>query len=112
MDETFDNIWYLPSENTWQDFHWLAYRDTGSLTVADGVIAFTGRKGTVRIVDIAEVSYGKQGRDFVNNWVKVRSKSGELAFFADGGWRGWRGILGGTKRVFRAVQNLRLSAAG
>lgn len=111
MGQTFDNIWYLPSENTWKDFQLLAYRDIGTLTLDAESITFVGLGNMIRITDIEEVTYGKQGRDFINNWVRVRSKNGDTGFFADGGWLGWRGILGGTTKVFKAVKDLRPSAA-
>lgn len=30
---SIDNIWYLPSENTWKDFQIMAMKDIGSLTI-------------------------------------------------------------------------------
>lgn len=83
--QTFDTVWYLPNENRWRDLNLLAYRD------------------------VLRVSYGKQGRDFVNNWVKVEyghSATPSSAFFADGSLRGWGGISGGAKRILDAVRRL------
>jgi hypothetical protein len=112
MSQTFHIIWYLPAENTWKDFQILAYKDVGTLTFENHVLTFAGQKETLRLVDVAEVKYGKQGRDFINNWVLIRSGDGSVAYFADGGWRGWRGILGGTKKLYRAAQLLQRLSAG
>ncbi|HET6248938.1 MAG TPA: hypothetical protein VFE47_14675 [Tepidisphaeraceae bacterium] len=112
MPQRFDSIWYLPAENTWADFQILAYRDIGSLTIDGASISFAGPKGTVQIPQIADVRYGKQGRDFINNWVWVKPVDGDYIFFADGGWRGWRGIFGGTRKLFRAVSAVPRSGAG
>ena len=42
-------------------------------------------------------------------WIRVTfySESGEPeeVFFADGGTQGWRGILGGTRRIFNEIRN-------
>lgn len=107
-DLTFDGVWYLPHENRWRDLNILAFKDTGKLTVGEHSIAFNGSKGTVVITDIRYVSYGKQGRDFVNNWVKIEYgdvNTPSVAFFADGSLFGWGGIFGGTKRILDAVNS-------
>jgi len=103
----FDSIWYLPDENRWRDVNVLAYRDKGKLTVSENSIEFRGGKETVVITDIKRVTFGKQGRDFVNNWVKIEygdSSTPTVAFFADGSLLGWGGIFGGTKKILEAVQ--------
>jgi len=69
--QTFDTVWYLPNENRWRDLNLLAYRDVGRLTVHENSIEFNGRREAVVVTDVRRVSYGKQGRDFVNNWVKI-----------------------------------------
>ncbi len=105
--QTFDTVWFLPHENRWRDFNLLAYRDTGRLTVSDESIEFRGDKETLVITNVQRVSYGKQGRDFVNNWVKVEygdHATPSVAFFADGSMHGWGGIFGGTKRILQAVK--------
>ena len=105
----FDKVWYLPHENKWRDLNVLAYRDTGQLIVYDNSIEFKGKKETVIIKNVRYVSYGKQGRDFINNWVKVEYGDGPIpsvAYFADGSLRGWGGIFGGTMRILEAVKRL------
>jgi hypothetical protein len=105
----FENVWFLPSENRWRDLNLLAHRDTGKLTVKEKSIEFRGKKEAVVITNVRAVSYGKQGRDFVNNWVKVEYGDGSApssAYFADGSLLGWGGILGGTKRILDAIRAL------
>jgi hypothetical protein len=104
---TFDTVWYLPHENRWRDLNILAYRDTGKLMVGENSIEFKGGKETVVITNIQRVTFGKQGRDFVNKWVKIEyghRTTPSVAFFADGSLRGWGGIFGGTKRILEAVK--------
>jgi hypothetical protein len=73
--------------------------------VSENSIEFHGSKGPVVITDIKRVTFGKQGRDFVNNWVKIEyGTTPSVAFFADGSLRGWGGIFGGTKRILETVE--------
>src|SRR5438105_2192852 len=98
----FDRAYYLSRENTWLRFRLLAYEDVGKLTISETSIAFQGSKCAVVIDRLQKVSYGKQGRDFVNNWVKIEYLDGgrpALAFFADGGSLGWSGVAGGTAKM-------------
>jgi len=104
--QVFDIVWYLPHENRWRDLNLLAYRDTGKLTVGENSLQFKGSKENVVIDNIQRVTFGKQGRDFINNWVKIEygdSSNPSVAFFADGSMFGWGGIFGGTKRILEAV---------
>jgi hypothetical protein len=103
---TFDLVWYLPHENRWRDLNILAYRDTGKLAVGENSIEFRGGKGTVVITKIQRVAFGKQGRDFINKWVKIEygdNPNPSVAYFADGSSLGWGGIFGGTKKILEAV---------
>jgi hypothetical protein len=45
----------------------------------------------------------------VNNWVKIDYQKGKTAFFADGSWLGWGGILGGTRKILDAVRHFEQS---
>lgn len=109
MNEIINNVWYLPSENTWKEFNLLAMRDSGTLSIRKGELIFKGKKSQeVTIKNIQSISYGKQGRDFVNNWVKIEFVSDksekEIAFFADGKLLGWAGIFGGTKTLLNKIK--------
>jgi len=53
---------------------------------------FEGRSQKLVLENIRRVSFGKQGRDFVNNWISIDYGNGALvsaALFADGNMRGW-----------------------
>ena len=109
--DTIKNIWYLPSENTWRELNLLAMRDIGILIFEKEELIFIGKKSKAIIIkNIQFVSIGKQGRDFINNWVKLEFLNDkgekETAFFADGKMLGWSGILGGTKEIFNKINQL------
>jgi hypothetical protein len=106
---TFHSVWYLPEENTWRDLNLLAFRDVGTLTILENSLLFDGAKERVKSKNIREISFGKQGRDFFNNWVKVEYGKGKSAFFADGSWLGWGGIFGGTRKILDSMEHLRPS---
>ena len=82
--KVFSKVWYLPEENKWRDMKLLAFRDTGTLIVHEHSLEFQSKKDTVEITDVTRISYGRQGRDFVNNWVKIEYGDSRAAFFADG----------------------------
>jgi hypothetical protein len=48
----------------------------------------------------------KQGKDFINNWIKVEYQDGNTAFLADGNLLGWAGVFGGTKKILKVIQHL------
>jgi hypothetical protein len=105
----FQQVWYLPAENEWGDMNILACKDQGTLIVKASSVEFYGSKAKLVISKLRAVTMGKQGRDFVNDWVKVEYDSGMLfstAFFADGGWLGWRGMFGGTRKIFEAIRQI------
>jgi len=107
MPQVFDTVWYLPHENRWRDLNLLAYRDSGKLIVRESSIEFSGHKESAVINNIRRVTLGKQGRDFINDWVKIEygdSSNPSIAFFADGSMHGWGGIFGGTKQILEAVK--------
>ncbi len=88
-------------------------KDTGSLFLENGEVIFKGNKyKQVSIKNIESISYGKQGRDFVNNWVKLiyATEEGErkVAYFADGKLLGWSGIFGGTKSIMNKIQKAKM----
>jgi len=87
----------------------LAYRDVGHLTINESSIEFKSASRSVVISKIRNVSYGRQGRDFMNKWVKVEYEEGGVlatASFADGNMLGWSGIFGGTRRIFEAINRV------
>ena len=76
------------------------------LIVHDAGLQYNGRRGTVYIQGITRVTVRKRGPDFVNDWVHVEYGQGLIAFFADGSWLGWGGVLGGTRKIGNAVRRL------
>jgi hypothetical protein len=103
-DNTFQSVWHRSAEKGL--FELLAFNDSGTLVVRDNRMEFTGKEQFV-IDKVLNVSYGKQGTDFVNKWVRIDYQDGpkeKTAFFADGGWWGWRGVFGGTRRIYDAVR--------
>ena len=106
MERTFRTVWYRPEENRWRSMRLVAFCDRGTLVVYKDSAEFTGKNERFRIVNVNRISFGKRGQDWVNNWVKIEYGSGKTAFFADGSWLGWRGIFGGTRELFGALQHL------
>ena len=109
----FENVWYRPDESRWRDMELVAYRDSGRLVVRADALEFHGKAGRVVVAGVRGVALVKQGRDFINDWVRIEyGEAGRpaTAFFADGSWLGWGGILGGTRRIFEAVRHLARSA--
>ncbi len=83
------------------------FEDRGTLTMLDGGrLEFAGRKASFEVPVIRAVRYGRMGMDLLSNWVIVEfERGGDIseAHFSDGRWLGWRGIFGGTKRLYRAL---------
>lgn len=106
-EQKFEKVWYRPNELKWYDLSLRAYKDTGTLFVRENSIEFQGQKYSVMLAKVQRITFGKQGRDFVNNWVKIEYNDSALsvAFFADGNQLGWSGVSGGTERILHAVQH-------
>lgn len=104
--QTFYNVWYRFDE--WSGREIPVFKDSGRLTVYSNSLEFLGKE-TVVIEHCKRISFGKQGKDFVNNWVKVEYGNDSMpqtAFFADGNWMGYGGVFGGAKKIFTALQHL------
>lgn len=109
----FENVWYRPDESRWRDMDFVAYKDAGRLVVRADSLEFYGKAGRVHIAGVRGIWVVKQGRDFINDWVRIdygEAATPATAFFADGSWLGWGGILGGTRRIFEAGRHLARSA--
>lgn len=104
-EEEFKNVWYLPKEITWEDKRVFPIKHSGTLKLKGDCIEFICNNELIKITNIKHISFGKQGRDFINNWVKIEYQDGKTAFFADGNSAGWSGIMGGTNRIFNAIKN-------
>ena len=109
----FESVWYRPDESSWRNFELVAFKDSGRLVVRADSLEFYGKSGRVHVANARSVALVKQGRDFINDWVRVEygdAATPSTAFFADGSWFGWGGILGGTRRIYEAVRHLARSA--
>lgn len=104
--DTQKYIWYLPKEYKSEDL--IVKKSRGKLIFKEDRLIFKGRKNNVVITNIQFIEYGKQGADFINNWVKIVYKDEKenlkTAFFADGKLLGWGGIFGGTKNLFNKIK--------
>ena len=49
IPQTFETVWFLPSENRWRKFNVLAYRDAGTLTVPEKSLEFRGGKESLTL---------------------------------------------------------------
>jgi len=107
----FTNIWYLPTEYIWQTWRLSEFRDSGRLVIDDESVQFIGSHGRVDISNIRRVSIGQQGRDIINDWVKVEYGQNDLAYFADGSYVGWGGLLGGTVKLYAALYHFNKNVA-
>lgn len=106
VTQRFNTVWYLPRANENRFLNILAGRVTGTLTVEANSIQFSIGNDALLITNILRITFGKQGSDFINDWVKIeygQSASPSVAFFADGSFFGWGGLFGGTQRIFDAV---------
>ena len=109
-DKTFYSVWHRSGKK--RLFELLAFKDIGTLVIGDDRIEFIGNNRLV-INRVVKFSYGRQGTDFVNKWVRIDYKEHaeeKTAFFADGDWFGWRGIFGGTRRIYEAVRATSLAS--
>jgi hypothetical protein len=106
VPEIFKSVWYRPDEASWQEImNAQAFIDRGTLVLEQASLVFTGKNHTVRIMAANRIVFGKQKRGFFifNKWVKIDYNQG-TAFFMDGKWLGWHSQLGGTKRLYSAIQ--------
>ena len=101
--QTFSMVWYRSRPIGSLELTMKGMEDRGSLRVSPGKLVFHGKKGTVEISNISDVSTKRHGRDFVNRWITVSYGGGQTALFVDGAMLGWAGILGGNKRLHAAI---------
>ena len=102
---SFDTVWYRP---TLARPGLVVMTDTGTLTVRANGVAFIGKKGSTDInyEKIQNLSFGKVGSDFINNWVKVKYLNGEMdsyALFSGGKSLGWGGS-GVAAQIFQSIR--------
>jgi hypothetical protein len=101
----FKPVWYRSRALTLTNPTVMAIEDRGSLQVSEGCLRFQGKKETIEITGIEKISAKRAGRDIVNKWIVIEYSGSRVAMFVDGGYLGWRGILGGNKRLLEAILN-------
>jgi hypothetical protein len=90
----FTSVWYRRPGSK---------QETGILIVAPGRLRFEG-KNTVDITDIRGVSM-RWHLTAECKWVTVDYGDGQSAMFADGRALGYAGMLGGTGKLYKAIQD-------
>jgi hypothetical protein len=106
---TFRTVWYRSQPLRATEPALKAMEDRGSLDVLADQLIFRGKTKEVEITGIHRVSAHRHGRDFINRWITVAYGDGKTAMFVDSGLLGWKGILGGNKRLLHAIEQ---AAAG
>lgn len=91
---SFQEVWFRP---TLARQGIIVMTDTGTVVVGTNEVSFTGKKGSVDIdyTTMQEVSFGKVGSDFLNNWVTIkyqRENVESYALFCGGKALGWGGM--------------------
>ncbi len=108
-ERTFRKVWYRSRPVGGTEVTMKAMEDRGSLTVSQGRLDFRGAKSTLDITNIRQISAKRAGRDIVNRWITVAYGDDQIAMFVDGRLLGWSGVLGGNKRLLRAIERVAVS---
>jgi hypothetical protein len=109
VKKIYTGIWYrenAPKERSLEDAF---KRDRGKLLIGDKSIEYSGKKNNFKIENIQALHFGLQGSDPVNPYIKVtfsHDGSTKTAYFADGKFFGYAGVLGGTYRIFKRLITL------
>ena len=107
--KVFRGIWYRSKPSKEQTLKDAFDRERGKLVITDQEVIFKTEEMNLQISNILNVSFGLQGTDPVNSWVKISYLEGEekkVAFFADGKLFGYSGFFGGTWRIFKSLGHL------
>jgi hypothetical protein len=107
--KTLDNVWHR-REVPRASMSALDKTEVGTLRIGNGQIDFDSGNRSISVKMITNISYGRQGNDFVNRWIKIDFKSDDgvlqTAFLKDGYWRGWRPILThANSRILTAIRD-------
>ncbi|MBO6623223.1 MAG: hypothetical protein JJ940_15165, partial [Balneola sp.] len=96
--KVFRGIWYRSKPTKEQTLKDAFNRERGKLIINDEEIIFENEDLNLQISNIQKVSFGLQGTDPVNSWIKLTyDKNGKSkeAYFADGKLFGYFGFFGG-----------------
>lgn len=105
---TFDSIWYREKPVTESSKADPFIRERGRLVVEGDAIRFEGKRTNVVLRDVEAVEYGVHG-SMTNPSVHVRYREGgeaRSAWLTDGGFGGYSGMFGGTRRLAQALSHL------
>lgn len=104
----FRLVWVRRTENSWDNFELLAWQERGPLDLDGDQLRVGDDTLVIPLASISRVSLTKQGRDPINDWVKLEwtdHDHGAVTYLADGSWAGWGGVLGGTRRLYIAIES-------
>ncbi|MCH8496807.1 MAG: hypothetical protein LAT57_14400 [Balneolales bacterium] len=107
--KTFRGIWYRPKPPQERTLNEAFKRKTGRLEIDRTGLSFNSKEGSLSIRNIQSVTFGLQGSDPVNTYVKITyldSGATKVAYFADGKLFGYSGFFGGTWRIYRSLSHL------
>jgi hypothetical protein len=76
-----------------------AWDFVGEICIENNIINFNNYHKKYSFI-VKNLHIDKFGNDPINTWIKVEDVSGKCIFMCDGGLMGWRGILGGTRKLF------------
>lgn len=100
-----EKIWCLPSRPEGK-FREVIARHTGRLEIGPDSAMFTSKTLKVVLSDIQSVEFFELKGHPWTHVAYVDSGTTANAYFCDGGNLGWRGMLGGTKRIYTALKEL------
>lgn len=104
--EVFEKVWYLSTRPEGKARE-LVTRRTGQLEIGSTAATFTSKSGRMVLTDIQQVQFITVKR--LNQWIHVTyGDCGDTmsAYFSDAGSLGWRGLLGGNKRIHELLKAL------
>lgn len=105
----FRGIWYRSKPSKELTFEDAFDRKRGKLIINEKEIIFESDGLNLQILNIHKVSFGLQGTDPVNSWIKlIYDENGikRQAYFADGKLFGHSGFFEGTWRIYKSLSHL------
>lgn len=107
--KVFRGIWYRSEPSKKLTYKNALDRERGSFFITDKKIIFKNEKVQLEIRNIEKISFGLQGMDPINSWIKItyqQDKERKEAFFADGKMFGYFGFFGASWRIFKSLGHL------
>lgn len=107
--KVFRGIWYRSKPSKERTLKDAFDRERGKLIITDQEIIFENGEVNLQISNIQKVSFGLQGSDPINSWIRIIYLEGEEkkeAFFTDGKLFGYFGFFGGSWRILKSLGHL------